>query len=48
MRYIFPKGYTALNGTSLTVSGVNKGAGIFEVWFIPETLRLTTFGEKRI
>jgi riboflavin synthase len=48
MRYIFPKGYIALNGTSLTVSGVNKSAGIFEVWFIPETLRLTTFGEKRI
>lgn len=46
-RYIFSKGYIGLNGTSLTVSNVDKKAGTFQVWFIPETLRLTTFGDKR-
>lgn len=48
MRYIFSKGYVALNGTSLTITGVNKAARTFEVWFIPETLRLTTFGDKKV
>jgi riboflavin synthase len=48
IRYIFSKGYVGLNGTSLTVSNVDKGAGTFQVWFIPETLRLTTFGTKRV
>ena len=46
LRYIFNKGYIALNGTSLTISGLDKAASTFQVWFIPETLRLTTFGEK--
>ncbi|HEY8974324.1 MAG TPA: riboflavin synthase subunit alpha [Burkholderiaceae bacterium] len=46
MRYIFPKGYIAINGASLTVSDANKAEGWFEVWLIPETLRMTTFGEK--
>lgn len=47
IRYIFSKGYIGLNGTSLTVTNVNKKAGTFQVWFIPETLKLTTFGQKR-
>ena len=46
MRYIFAKGYIAINGASLTVSDANKEEGWFEVWLIPETLRLTTFGDK--
>jgi len=46
IRYIFSKGYIGLNGTSLTVSNVDKKAHTFQVWFIPETLRLTTFAEK--
>ena len=45
-RYIFAKGYIAINGASLTVAEVNKAEGWFEVWLIPETLRMTTFGEK--
>lgn len=45
-RYVFAKGYIALNGASLTVAEVNKAEGWFEVWLIPETLRMTTFGEK--
>lgn len=46
MRYIFPKGYIALDGASLTVAEVNKTEGYFEVWLIPETRRMTVFGEK--
>ena len=50
MRYVFAKGYIAVNGASLTVAETGRepgGAGWFEVWLIPETLRMTTFGEKR-
>ena len=47
MRYIFAKGYIAINGASLTVAEVHKDEGWFEVWLIPETLRLTTFAGKR-
>ena len=46
MRYIFAKGYIAINGASLTVSDANRAEGWFEVWLIPETLRMTTFGAK--
>ncbi len=49
MRYVFPKGYIAVNGCSLTVSEALRqgdGSGWFEVWLIPETLRATTFGDK--
>jgi riboflavin synthase len=48
MRYVFAKGYIAINGASLTVSDANKAEGWFEVWLIPETLRMTTFGEKGV
>jgi riboflavin synthase len=51
MRYIFPKGYVAVNGASLTVAEAGReadGAGWFEVWLIPETLRMTTFGAKAV
>jgi riboflavin synthase len=49
MRYVFAKGYIAVNGASLTVAEAGRetgGGGWFEVWLIPETLRLTTFGDK--
>ncbi len=49
MRYVFAKGYIAVNGASLTVAEARReadGSGWFEVWLIPETLRMTTFGEK--
>jgi len=45
-RYVFPKGYIAVNGASLTVADADRKQGWFEVWLIPETLRMTTFGEK--
>lgn len=48
MRYIFAKGYIAINGASLTVAEADRQAGWFEVWLIPETLRMTTFGEKGV
>jgi riboflavin synthase len=46
-RYVFAKGYIAVNGASLTVAEVDRREGWFEVWLIPETLRQTTFGDKR-
>lgn len=48
MRYIFPKGYIAINGASLTVSAIDRAAGWFEVWLIPETRRMTTFEQKGV
>lgn len=48
MRYIFSKGYIAVNGASLTVCEINRSESWFEVWLIPETLRMTTFSEKKI
>jgi len=45
-RYVFPKGYIALNGASLTISQVNKQQEWFEVWLIPETRRMTVFEAK--
>ncbi|BBH53374.1 riboflavin synthase subunit alpha [Fluviispira sanaruensis] len=46
-RYIFPKGYIAINGASLTLSEVDKTKGFFDIWLIPETRRMTTFEEKK-
>ncbi|MEH3087619.1 MAG: riboflavin synthase subunit alpha [Xylophilus ampelinus] len=46
-RYVFAKGYIAINGASLTVSEADRAAGWFEVWLIPETRRMTVFEEKR-
>ena len=46
-----PKGYIGVNGCSLTVAESQRerdGSGWFEVWLIPETLRMTTFAEKRV
>lgn len=47
-RYVFAKGFIALNGASLTIAEVNRAEGWFEVWLIPETLRMTTFGAKQV
>jgi riboflavin synthase len=48
MQYIFAKGYIALNGASLTIASVDKANSTFNVWLIPETMRLTTFGLKNV
>ncbi|SRR5690554_396224 len=44
-KYIFPKGYIGLNGASLTIGEVKERQ--FQVHLIPETLRMTTFGQLR-
>lgn len=46
-KYIFAKGYIAINGASLTVAEVNRLDGWFEVWLIPETRRMTVFEQMR-
>jgi len=53
MRYVFAKGYIAVGGASLTVAEAQRhpgegGAGWFEVWLIPETLRMTTFADLTV
>jgi riboflavin synthase len=46
MRYIFPKGFIAMDGVSLTVGEVSSNN--FTVHLIPETLRTTTLGQKEV
>ena len=47
MRYILAKGFVAVDGSSLTVGEVDP-AGRFRVHLIPETLRRTKLGAKRV
>jgi len=47
MRYVFAKGYIAINGASLTVAEADRRERWFEVWLIPETLRMTSFADKQ-
>ncbi|MEX0605903.1 MAG: riboflavin synthase subunit alpha [Marinobacter sp.] len=46
MRYIFPKGYIAINGASLTIGEVTDDT--FNIYLIPETLRATTFSDVQV
>jgi riboflavin synthase len=45
LKYILPKGFIALDGSSLTVSEA-RTRDSFEVHLIPETLRLTNFAQR--
>jgi riboflavin synthase len=47
VRYILAKGFIAVDGSSLTVGEVDP-EGRFSVHLIPETLRLTNLGHKRV
>ena len=47
LKYILPKGFVALDGSSLTVGDVHP-SGRFDVHLIPETLRLTNFANKQV
>jgi riboflavin synthase len=47
MRYLFPHGFVALNGVSLTISDIDRDDGRFSVWLIPETLARTNLGAAR-
>lgn len=48
MKYIFNKGFIALDGASLTIVDADQTSGTGKIWFIPETLRMTTFGFKQV
>lgn len=47
MKFILPKGFLAVDGSSLTV-GETHPSGWFWLHLIPETLRLTKFARKRV
>lgn len=40
-RFLFPKGYIALNGVSLTLAEYSRQQGLGSVYLIPETLKRT-------
>jgi riboflavin synthase len=46
--FIKPKGFIAVDGSSLTIGTVNKSQRSFTVYLIPETLRVTHFINKAI
>lgn len=48
LKCIFTKGFIAVDGSSLTVGEVNYQAASFTINLIPETLRVTNFGNKKI
>lgn len=48
MKYILPKGFIAVDGSSLTVGETLPEEGLFYLHLIPETLRLTNFANKQI
>lgn len=43
IKYVFHKGFIAINGASLTVAELNREKGSLSVNLIPETLRRTNF-----
>jgi riboflavin synthase len=43
MKYVFNKGFLALNGASLTVASIDRESNQFSVNLIPETLKRTNF-----
>jgi riboflavin synthase len=44
--YILEKGYISIDGMSLTIGSVSKDS--FALHIIPETLRVTTIGRKKV
>lgn len=48
LKYIFKKGFLALNGASLTVVSVEQETQTVKITLIPETLRQTTFSSIKI
>ena len=46
IKYILPKGFVSLNGCSLTIGEVEQNR--FNVYLIPETLSVTTFGNAKV
>ena len=48
LKYLNYKGFVALDGTSLTISGIDRDAGRFSVSLIPETVARTTLGTSEV
>ena len=48
IKYLFSKGYVALNGVSLTLVDIDRENKTFSVHLIPETLKRTSFGDLKI
>ncbi len=48
MKYILPKGFIAVDGSSLTVGDTDPKQGLFALHLIPETLRVTNFKNKKV
>lgn len=48
MSYIFEKGFIGVNGSSLTVNGVDLDNHTFRINLIPHTLAVTDFSNKQI
>ena len=46
--YVVEKGSVTVDGVSLTISGLDDGAGTFSVSLIPTTLELTTLGHRAV
>ena len=47
-RYLFPQGFVAINGASLTISDCLESGALFSVWLIPETLDATNLGNLEV
>ncbi len=45
-KYLFKKGFVALNGCSLTIADINYSTNELTVSYIPETLKISTHGQK--
>ncbi|MDF1757056.1 MAG: riboflavin synthase subunit alpha [Legionellaceae bacterium] len=48
MKYILPKGFIAIDGSSLTIGETDPKRGLFSIHLIPETQRVTNFKTKQI
>lgn len=48
MKYIIEKGFIAVDGSSLTVGDTIAEQGLFYLYLIPETLRVTNFPHKQV
>lgn len=46
MKYILPKGFIAVDGSSLTVGKTDPDQGLFSLHLIPETIKRTHFAHK--
>jgi riboflavin synthase len=48
MKYILPKGFIAVDGSSLTIGETLPEEGLFYLHLIPETLRITNFAHTQV